>query len=289
MAKAAPIIVVGVAKSVRILGRCRRFDASISAETSESEWPLSLELVTLRIENVLKGLSDTPEVSFYRYEWCGDYIRNGSPEINTIDPGRRSVYFLRTDNNHLRAFNDYTYTQRPLWSGRHETTNIQGNSIEEQLVWLMMTPGADLDQEAFAETLRLQVLYAYGLVPQHRVFRQMLHLLDHPDAFVRAGACLAIAWNFSGRYSCLSLPYITTAPSTLSWAIQGARTFGREREDALKRTFLTNPSQWLRRDSEPCDELDILSLHEEPEVANTARSIVHRECSDYDPAGRSGN
>src|SRR5262245_1669960 len=96
MAKDAPIVVVGTAKSIKTIGACRIFDSSISAQQSEDEWPLSLKFVTLQVENVLRGLSDVRELSFYRYEWCGDYIRNGSPEINAVDAERRSVYFLRS-------------------------------------------------------------------------------------------------------------------------------------------------------------------------------------------------
>jgi hypothetical protein len=288
MAKEAPIVVVGIAKSISIAATCRMFDSTISAEKSESEWPLALKLVTLQVENVLKGLSDVHEVSFYRYEWCGDYIRNGTPEGNRIDTDSRSVYFLRWEQNSLRAFNDYTYTRLPIWSGRHETNDIQGNSIEERLVWLMMTPGDNMNRETFAETLRSQVLWGYGLEAQHRMFRRLLHLLDDSDALVRTGACLALAWNFSGRYSCLSQPYITAAPTSLSWAIQGARTFGQEREDGLKKIFLANPWKWVRRDSDLCDELDILSLHEDPRIARIARSILAQEFPDYNQVGCKG-
>ena len=288
MAKGAPIVVVGTAKSINTVGACRIFDSSICAQQSEDEWPLSLKLVTLAVENVLRGLSDVRELSFYRYEWCGDYIRNGSPEVNSLDTETRSVYFLRTDQNYLRAFNDYTYTRLPLWSGRHETSEIQGNSVEEQLVWLMMTPGADMKSEAFAETLRLQVLDAYGLEPKRRTFREFLALLDHRDPLVRAGACLAIAWNFSGRYSCLFQPYITNAPRSLSWAIEGARTSAQQREDRLHKIFLTDPWRWVRRDSDLCDELDILSLHDDLRIAGVARSLLDREFPNYDQVGCAG-
>ena len=289
MAKEAPIVVVGVAKSVTRVASCRTFDSSVSSEKLEDEWPLSLKLVSLEVENVLKGSSDVREVSFYRYEWCGDYVRNGTPEVAGISAGSRSIYFLRMDNNYLRAFNDYTYTHLPLWSGRHENTEIQGDSIDEQLIWLMMSPGHDMNGEAFAETLRLQVLYGDGLAPENRTFRHILNLLDHSDALVRAGACLAVAWNFSGRYSCLEQPYITNAPESLSWAIEGARNSGKQREEGLRKIFLTNPSRWLRSFPHACDELDILSLHEDPEVADSARSIIDRECSTYSRARGRGN
>jgi hypothetical protein len=174
---------------------------------SIGQWPLSLKLVSLQVENVLKGFSDVREISFYRYEWCGSYIRNGTPEVAGISAGSRSIYFLRMDNNYLRAFNDYTYTHLRLWSGRHENSEIQGDSIVERLIWLMISPGHDMNGEEFAETLRMQVLYGDGLAPENRTFRHILNLLDHSDALVRAGACLAIAWNFSGRYSCLEQPY----------------------------------------------------------------------------------
>ena len=101
MAKEAPIVVVGVAKSVTRVASCRTFDSSVSSEKLEDEWPLSLKLVSLEVENVLKGSSDVREVSFYRYEWCGDYVRNGTPEVAGISAGSRSIYFLRTDNNYL--------------------------------------------------------------------------------------------------------------------------------------------------------------------------------------------
>lgn len=287
MAKEAPIVVVGIAKSVTTVASCRTFDSSISAqESEEKEWPLSLKLVSLQVENVLKGLSDAREVSFYRYEWCGDYIRNGSPEVGSLNAGGRAVYFLRTDKNNLRAFNDYTYTHLRLWSGRHENAGIQGNSMEERLVWLMITPGQDMDGEAFAETLRMQVIYGYGLAPQHRIFREILSLLDHPNPLVQAGACLAVAWNFSGRNSCLQQPYITSAPKSLSWAIEGARNTSKQREDVLRRVFLTNPSRWIRLYPDSCDdELDILSLHEDSEVADSARSAIDRECTKFGRAG----
>ena len=153
----------------------------------------------------------------------------------------------------------------------------------------MMSPGHDMNGEAFAETLRLQVLYGDGLAPENRTFRHILNLLDHSDALVRAGACLAVAWNFSGRYSCLEQPYITNAPESLSWAIEGARNSGKQREEGLRKIFLTNPSRWLRSFPHACDELDILSLHEDPEVADSARSIIDRECSTYSRARGRGN
>jgi hypothetical protein len=270
MTKEAPMVVVGVAKSVAIVASCRIFDSSVSPEKSGDEWPLSLKLITLDVENVLKGLPNVHEVSFYRYEWCGNYIRNGTPEVKLIDPGSRGIYFLRSENNYLRAFNDYTYTHLRLWSGFHKTADIQGDSLEERIVWLMMTPGADINGEAFAETLRMQV--DYGLEAQQRIFRRMLPLLEHPDSFVRTGACLAIAWNFSGRPSCLSQPYIMRAPSNLSWAIQGAETASRQRERVLRDKFLNDPFDWLRLYG--CEELDILSLHEDPLIAQTTDRVA---------------
>ena len=153
----------------------------------------------------------------------------------------------------------------------------------------MISPGHDMNGEAFAETLRMQVLYGDGLAPENRTFRHILNLLDHSDALVRTGACLAIAWNFSGRSSCLEQSYITTTPESLSWAIEGARNSGKQREEALRTIFLTNPSRWLRSFPDACDELDILSLHEDPEIADSARSIFDRDCSTYRGASRRGD
>jgi len=286
VAKEAPIIVVGVAKSVSTVTACRSFDSSVTDQKSDDEWPLSLKFVTLDIENVLKGFPNVSEIGFYRYEWCGNYIRNGSPEINNIDLKSRSIYFLRLEQNELRAFNDYTHTHLPLWSGQHRTADIQGNTIQEQLIWLMMTPGENMDEEAFAETLYLQVIdNGYQLEPQSRIFHRLLSLLENPNNLVQTGACVAIAWNFSGRYSCLSQPYVANAPSGLSWTIQGAESSARQRESVLRDKFLANPSEFVRHSEQPCDELDILSQHEDALIAKTALSTLHDEFPQFDKSG----
>ena len=144
MAKEANIIVNGLPIEVTKAGRCTAF------LIDQEEWPLLRTRIRLQVENVLKGSVGLDQLNFYRYEWCGDYIRNGTPEWNAIREGERSVFFLEPVGTEFRAFSDYTYTRLSIFTGYHTTEEIRGESVPEQIFWLMLTPGPQTDSELFA-------------------------------------------------------------------------------------------------------------------------------------------
>lgn len=277
MSKEAAIIVNAIPIKITAVSRCTRY------HIANEEWPLIKTRFRLRVENSLKGSVALGDVDFYRYEWCGDYIRNGTPEWDRIWEGQRSVFFLEPLESDIRAFSDHTSSRHRIFTGYHKTEEIRGDSAAEKLFWLMTTPGQDTDPELFAATLRLETYEAAVLVGQWRVYQKLLQLLgDESFPKYQAAACIAIGWSFPGRSSCFDQTYMSTAPAELSIDIQAGRRMAAEREAHIQNIFINDPWRWVQpRGSESCETLEILAMHEDPNVAKLARSLLESEVQNY--------
>jgi hypothetical protein len=89
-----------------------------------------LEKIDLDVEGVLKGKIDSSQISFYRYRWYDDWIKQ-SPAIDAIALGDRSVFFLdRTPEGQLRAAFDVTVSRASIVTGRHDPSRLSSRPID---------------------------------------------------------------------------------------------------------------------------------------------------------------
>jgi hypothetical protein len=241
-----------------------------------------LQKIDIDVEGVLKGKTDSSKLSFYRYRWYDDWI-NQSPSIDTIAPDGRSVFFLnRTADGTLRSAFDVTVSRVPIVSGIHDLSSVSGRTVEEQIAYLMLTPGKDASAEDFGQSLAKQTIDAESLVGQGGTLELLKPLLRDPSESIRTNACLTMAQVFTGQSKCLAdLPSGTGG--LRPERIQAIKSENERRNAQLRNSLQKGNTQDLALNAVTknagglCDYLRAMTEHEDPEIAKLASGVLEKQ------------
>ena len=195
----SPIVVVGRVAGVKVVGPEVR-------SSDEQKYPLRLQRITIQVENVLKGPAQTGEIAFYRYGWSPDQPMTGPWGI--VVPGERDVFFLKTGDGVLRTTVDLYPSHIEVLSGRHVDYKPRpGQSIEESIAEILLTPAEDVRPDAFSQGLRTASAIGIELLGQSGTLRIMKPLLESKESVLRQQACSVMLERFPGQVQCsLSRP-----------------------------------------------------------------------------------
>lgn len=189
------IVLVGSVTAVHVVGP--------EVKTGDKhKYPLRLQRITVQVENVLKGRPKAGKIAFYRYGWSPDQPMVG-PWGNVV-PGERNVFFLDQEGGVLRATADLYPSHIEVLSGRHPGYKPRvGQSTEESIAEILLTPGEDVHPAAFSQGLRTASAIAIELVGPPGTLRIMGPLLTSKEAVLRQQACSVMTERFPGQVKCL--------------------------------------------------------------------------------------
>jgi hypothetical protein len=244
-----------------------------------------LQKIDIDVEGVLKGKTDSSKLSFYRYRWYDDWIKQ-SPTIDPIVAGGRSVFFLnRTADGTLRAAFDVTVSRVPILSGTHDLSSVSGLPIEQQIAYLMLTPGNNASPDDFGQSLAVQALTAMPLIGQTGTLKLLRPLLKNPSEPIRTSACLAMAQFFTGQSECLAdLPSGTGEVS--SQRLQTLKKENEGRDVLVRKALQKGNAQDLalygvaQNAGGLCDYLRAMTEHQDPEIARLASGVLEKQFPD---------
>lgn len=152
--------------------------------------------VTFSVENVLRrSLLPGPLDYYYFGTLCGTM----GPVENLFPP--RNVFFLRKQQGHWTAIEDYWMNRIPVRGGRHSDNLGRGKSGEDAIPEILLTPETDTQPRLLLCRFSDEGNNATVLLGAAGARRLIVPLLNHPDLNVRAEACIALERD-SGPWSC---------------------------------------------------------------------------------------
>jgi hypothetical protein len=236
--------------------------------------------VDAEIENVIQGGLSKGHVQFYFFtntpsSHCCKTV------LYWLEPGGRYVVFLREDGDVLRTMSDVDEPTVRILSGLHDRIEVPGADPRRH------DPGRVILNAALAPTPDYEKGFAQGLEHTYSVTapfvgpadsaRLLRNLLTHPDASIRAQACLTLARHFRYRDPCL--PELLSSQDV---AIQGQANLWmrgrRESTDELVRALKENPISLSVSEKLAYlpGELELFTLDWDSEVRHQACETLHR-------------
>lgn len=268
----SPLIVVGRAVAVTTVGPEVR-------STDRHEYPLRLERITVQVENILRGTYRSQEMVFYRYGWSADHPMVGPWGL--IYPGQRNVFFVDVEDGTLRSIIDLYPAQIEVLSGVHSELGLSAkNGAEQSIAEILLTPGENLNADAFSRGLSATSVVAMNLIGRTGTLYLLKALLLSRHAVIREQACLAIADKFYGQGQCLSELTSAHAPEHTRVVARTALRQNLLREAAFCETFAKNPFEWVAHEAGTTrpdavfDVLQMLTLHSDPRVRQRACELI---------------
>ncbi|MBI4473447.1 MAG: hypothetical protein HY646_12320 [Acidobacteria bacterium] len=280
--KDSELIVLGQTATVEYLGAIRNFENPPRA--------VRLQKVTLFVEYVLNG-NATESLVFYRYAPVpSDLVKVPTPD--RIFPLERSIFFLVHEGRFLRSAVDVTNSRVPIVS----SIDLRGSGVprnlpvEEQIAYLILTPGDDVDEEAFINRLRLNTSMIVEMMGLSRTLPFIKSLLKGPSEGISANACLILATYFWGHNECLErFVADSSLPANLRHSIATQQGLSEASEQRMLQSFLADSETWLAHyaEGEPrtCDLLVTLRDHPNPRVAQVARDTLLKRFPSFQTSG----
>jgi hypothetical protein len=160
--------------------------------------PKSLQLVKFEatVDNVIKGDLSAKTITFFFF------TKVDQKPTYYLDPGKRYIVSLRSEGGILRSWADATQLKIEVHSGSHNQQDLpldRGPAVT--IVYILLTPGADCDLDAFANRLVGWPGGSYG-DPRY-VSERLDQLQRHSNPNVRDSACLEAADIFWYLPKCL--------------------------------------------------------------------------------------
>ena len=201
------------------------------------------------------------------------------------------MFFLdRTADGTLRASFDVTVSRVPIVSGTHDLSTVSSRPLNDQITYLMLTPGNNVSPDDFAESLTKQALDVEPLIGQAGTLELLKPLLTNPSERIRASACLTVAQVFTGQSKCLAdLPSGTLGLSPQR--VQRLKAENQRRDALLRESLEKGNMQDLTLNGVSnnagglCDYLRALTEHQDPEIAKLASGVLEKRFPD---SARSG-
>ena len=187
----APVVVCGVVQAVEFVGP----EVSLTDRQGErwDHWQLMRARAT--VENVLRGQVPGDTISFYYYLYRGGVTGNW----NSLDEGRRYLFLLDRERGVLRAAIDHWRTGWAIQSGRHADPP-QDQSVAETFALWRLTPGSEVNERHFAQSLREASATGQWYLGRVRTLRLLHELTEHESALVRQHARLTLLDHFRDGY-----------------------------------------------------------------------------------------
>lgn len=190
----APIVVMGIVTDVKTVGPMRRTQ-------DNNRYPLRLQRIAVQPENVLRGSSLGDDFAFYRYGWSPDEPMVGPWGV--VTPGQRGVFFLEREEHLTRALVDLYPSHIEIRSGRHPGYRSRaGVTLEHCISEILLTPGVDVDLEAFGNALAVASTFSIELIGETFTMQLMKPLLHSDSPELRRKACFALNQRFPGQVQC---------------------------------------------------------------------------------------
>jgi hypothetical protein len=152
-------------------------------------------MLTLRVENVLKG-APTPEIiEVYYFIFAGGF--DGPPPLGLWDVGGRRIFWLRRDSGVLRTTCDgWDGCTRGVWTGGHPHYKPDPQKqFDYAMVDLLFTRGeGTVNENGFGKELDEPNPHIPGLLTYTSEKLKHLALTEH--GYVRSCACMTI-WIYT--------------------------------------------------------------------------------------------
>lgn len=272
MVNRSAIVIIGKAEIVTAVGPEVR-------SPDQPEYPLRLERVTVQVEKVVKGMIRSSPIVFYRYGWPDNRAMVGPWSI--IRPGQRYLFFLDLEDSTPRSLTDLYPAELEVLSGKHvrNRTTVETN-VDQTIAEILLTPGEDLNPEAFAQGLWKTSVVTIDLVGRAGTLRLLKTLLASKQSTIGQQACLVIAERFYGQESCISELTGNRVPNSTRVMAEDILRKNVRKEVVFKESFSKDPMDWVRHaagSNQPdamFDVLEALAFHSDPQVMRQACDLI---------------
>lgn len=159
--------------------------------------PKTLQLVRFdaNVENMIKGDLQNKAITFFFFTKLD---QNPSYYLR---PGRRYIVSLRDEGGVLRSWADAKQLRIEVLSGSHRQQDLPLDlGPAATIAYIRLTPGADCDLNAFAQTLGWPEIS--GVSPEY-LYNRLKQLQLSSNPVLRESACLTAASMFWHRPRCL--------------------------------------------------------------------------------------
>jgi hypothetical protein len=172
---------------------------------------LDLHVVTCDLEGMVKGEMNERRFKFYYYSQSETSRPNRRYAVLfRAEPGKHYLFFLSRENGVLRSIGDVGEFFIEVYSGRHSIPLSPGSPQAEtwnsengrRLAEVLLTPGEELDYEAYSKMMVLTVPTAQRWSSRKQVFDILKGLTSRPQP-LRSLGCTYLTKHYLSQYGCL--------------------------------------------------------------------------------------
>ena len=197
----APIIFVGVVKTIQVVGT-HRPAANIPG--------LTLQLYRARCdaEVILRGKVPS-HIEFLYYGPDPRYGMVGFPKF-WLRPAQRRIFFLERYKQIYRAVGDYLDYTEWVQSGRPNASIAAEPNLGKAVARIMLTPGQDVDEHLFSGNLFYASRVANEFSSESYAIELLTQLTTNRSPLVRARSCRVLSIFYKESVASCSEHFSTT-------------------------------------------------------------------------------
>jgi hypothetical protein len=173
-----------------------------SIQRGELSIGVQLHELDVDVENIIRGDIRQAKVRVYRYGFFDGQVPGNMPVDNLL-PGERRILFLLPHGRDFRMIEDVVAGSLIVASGRHHQMS-KGKAVSEQIAEMLVLPGDDFDENAYARTLEVQVSsQVYALVGLRRTVLLLGQVISQGPKAVSAQACMSLYKLYPFGHGCI--------------------------------------------------------------------------------------
>ena len=194
---AAPIVVIGMVTNTRLVDGPR-------PARRQPQLLVQLTEVGIHIENILRGKIEPADTHFYFFGVSDQNSGYSGPPRYRVAVGERRIFFLTRDGGQLRSMGDVLDYTLLVTTGPHPELRLADKQpLGDLISEVLLSPNPGYDSVALQHALRQYCSVSDHFNSRCKTVFLLRKLMDFGDPDLRVAACLYLAENYAGQYSCL--------------------------------------------------------------------------------------